>query len=402
MGHRKAVTRELVRRYRAASKKEKGRILDEHAELLKLNRSYLSWLLRSWETTVYDMRDGELVEVVVGRRRRRRKTARIYGKPTQTALRRIWYQFGCMCGKRLVVVLREMLPILVRFGEVKLDEDVQAKLERISAATIDRLLRAEKHKIRLRGRSHTKPTTHLMNQIPLRTFAEWQNVATGTIGVDLVGHDGGNSAGDFAFTLVASDRNTQWTEPRAVFNKAQRWVFEELLVIRSQLPFPLRALHSDNGSEFINKHLYRYCRAESIHFTRSRAYRKNDNGFVEQKNNDVVRKHVGYLRHETTEEVELLNELYDRVRLLINFFYPSVKLIEKTRRGARVSRRYDVPQTPYRRVLERTDVPARFKRQLTEQFETLNPVALQREVVTIQQKLLRFASRSDSRLRQVS
>ena len=173
-----------------------------------------------------------------------------------------------------------------------------------------------------------------------------------------------------------------------MLNKAQKWVFQALLLIRSWLPFALRALHTDSGSEFINHHLHRYCDQERIGFTRSRPNRKNDNNFTEQKNNDVVRKHVGYLRLETEQEVEVLNQLYDRLRLLINFFYPSQKLISKTRQGARVRRVYDDPQTPYQRVLACPEVSEDHKERLRRHFDTLNPAELQREVVRLQGELL--------------
>ena len=294
-----------------------------------------------------------------------------------------------------MAVLRHQLPVLEKFGELSLEPQVRAKLQRISAATSDRLLRAEKRKLQLRGRSHTKPSTRLMHQIPIRTFTEWEDAKPGEVGADLVGHDGGHGGGEHAFTLVVTDRVTQWTELRAVLNKAQKWVFQALLWIRAVLPFLLHALHTDSGSEFINHHLTRYCLQQQIRFTRSRPQRKNDNNFTEQKNYDVVRKHVGYLRLESEQEVELLNQLYDRLRLLVNFFYPSQKLISKTRRGARVRRVYDAPQTPCQRVLAAAEVSPAIKQRLRRQFETLNPVALQRELTRLQQRLLRLIADRD-------
>ena len=287
-----------------------------------------------------------------------------------------------------MAVLRTQVAVLEKFGELSLDPDIRQKLTRISAATIDRLLRTEKRALRIRGRSHTKPTTRLINEIPIRTFTEWQDARPGEVGADLVGHDGGITGGEHAFTLVVTDRLTQWTEVRAVLNKAQKWVFQALLLIRSWLPFALCSLHTDSGSEFINHHLHRYCVQERIDFTRSRPNRKNDNNFTEQKNNDVVRRHVGYLRLQTEQEVELLNQLYDRLRLLINFFYPSQKLVSKTRQGARVRRVHDDPQTPYQRVLACSEVSEDHKERLRRQFDTLNPAELQREVVRLQGELL--------------
>ena len=398
MGQRKAVTRETAQEYRRASKKEKGAILDRVVKLMGCTRHHAGWLLRMWGKTVFERRNGVLVKYVVGRRRPRRSTPRIYDQQVARALKQIWYLFGCLCGKRLVAVLRHQLPVLEKFGEITLEPAVRAKLQRISAATVDRLLQHEKRTLQVRGRSHTKPTTRLMNQIPIRTFSEWQQVRVGEMGADLVGHDGGFRGGDHAFTLVLTDRTTQWTEVRAVLNKAQKWVFQALLLIRSRLPFPLCGLHSDSGSEFINHHLYRYCDQKHIQFTRSRPNRKNDNNFTEQKNNDVVRRHVGYLRIESEQEIELLNQIHDRVRLLVNFFYPSQKLIAKTRQGARVRRRYDDPMTPYQRVLACPEVAAAAKQRLRRQFETLNPAALQRELADLQQQLIGLETqRTDKR-----
>ena len=341
-----------------------------------------------WGKTVFERRDGELVKIVVGQRRARRSSRRVYDEQVRAALTKVWYLFGCLCGKRLVAVLRTQVPVLEKFGELSLDPDTRQKLQRISAATIDRLLRTEKRALRVRGRSHTKPTTRLINEIPIRTFTEWQDARPGEVGADLVGHDGGITGGEHAFTLVVTDRLTQWTEVRAVLNKAQKWVFQALLLIRSWLPFALYSLHTDSGSEFINHHLHRYCVQERIDFTRSRPNRKNDNNFTEQKNNDVVRRHVGYLLLQTEQEVELLNQLYDRLRLLINFFYPSQKLVSKTRQGARVRRVHDDPQTPYQRVLACSEVSEDHKERLRRQFDTLNPAELQREVVRLQGELL--------------
>ena len=239
MGQRKALTREMAARYRGASRPQKKAMLDEFVELHGCTRHHAGWLLRMWGKTVFERRDGELVKIVVGQRLPRRRSSRVYDEQVGAALKKVWYLFGCLCGKRLVAVLRTQLPVLEKFGELALDPDTRQKLTLISAATIDRLLRTEKRALRIRGRSHTKPTTRLMNQIPIRTFTEWQEARPGELGADLVGHDGGIIGGEHAFTLVVTDRVTQWTEVRAVLNKAQKWVFQALLLIRSWLPFAL-------------------------------------------------------------------------------------------------------------------------------------------------------------------
>ena len=398
MGHRKGLAAEMAKRYRKASKQKKGQLIKEYVELTKCSRHYAAWLLRCWGTTVWTRHQGRPVKIVVGQRRARRRTPRVYDQEVVAALIKLWHHFGYLCGKRLAAALRLWLPNYERWEarskrKIALTPELRGKLLRISPATIDRLLRAEKRKLTLRGRSHTRrPTGSLMLQIPIRTFSEWEEVALGSLGLDLVGHDGGTTSGEFAYTLLATDRRSQWTEIRAVPNKAQKWVFEQLLVVRGLLPFELVAIHSDSGGEFINGHLLRYCQQNKLAFTRSRSYRKNDNNFTEQKNFDVVRKHVGYARYDSPEAVALLNELYDRLRLLVNFVRPCAKLIEKTRHGARVRRRYDRPQTPYQRVMACTEVSEGTKQRLREQFAAIDPIALNDQMVHLQRRLLRLAA----------
>ena len=397
MEQQRAVASQMATRYRQASKKKKGQIIEEYMGLTGCTRHHAAWLLRCWGTTVWDRHDGRLVKIVVGRRRRRQHTRRIYDAQTVAALSKLWRHFGYLCGKRLAATLRLWLPNYESWDErsrrrIALTPEMREKLLRISPATIDRVLRAEKRKLMPHGRSHTKPTGTLLLQIPIRAFSEWQNVDGGTLGLDLVGHDGGSAAGEFAYTLLATDRQTQWTEMRAVPNRAQKWVFQQLLVVRARLPFDLEGIHSDGGSEFINDHLLRYCQQHDLSFTRSRAYRKNDNNFTEQKNFDVVRKYVGYARYDTAEAVELLNELYDRLRVVVNFMRPCAKLTEKTRRGARVTRRYDRPQTPFERVLACEEVSEAAKQRLHEQFAAIDPVALNDQIVRLQRRLLRLAA----------
>lgn len=243
--------------------------------------------------------------------------------------------FDCICGKRLVTVLRTMVPILEKFGEIHLTPLTRKKVTHIRAATVDRLLQAEKKKILTyrEGRNHTKPSSMLKSKIPIRTFRDWDEKTPGFVEIDLVGNEGGNTRGEFCFTLDVTDGSTGWSEPIGIRNKAQKWAFEALKEVKTNLlPFPLFGIDSDNGSEFINDQLYRYCGKNNIVFTRSRANRKNDNCYVEEKNNSIVRRNVGYQRYDTEEELAVLNELYSILRLLVNFFYPSMKLQEKNMR----------------------------------------------------------------------
>ena len=268
MKERKAVTAVMVARYRRASKKQKGRLLDELVALTGYHRWYAVGLLRGHGPPPGGPR---------GRAEARpRRRPRRYDAAVLAALRQVWVIMDCICGKRLAAVLPEMVAVLERHGELQLAPDTRQKLCAISAASIDRLLAAERRRLNVRGRSGTKPGTLLKHQIPIRTFAEWDQTQPGFVEIDLVGHDGGLAQGDFCQTLDVTDVASGWTETEAVLNKAQVWVFAALQDIRARLPFALKGIDSDNGSEFINDHLLRYTRQEHITFTRGRAWKKND------------------------------------------------------------------------------------------------------------------------------
>jgi hypothetical protein len=393
MSERKAVLRQTSSRYQKASKKEKGRILDEFVRLTGYNRKYASWILTTWGKKRYCWIDGKLVEMVVGapRKKKRKAKTRIYDEEVFKALRKVWYIFDCPCGRRLVAVLRTMMPILYKFEEVAFDERIRGKLECISSATIDRLLKKEKRKLRIKGTSHTRAESSLMHQIPIRTFDEWDVQEPGHIQIDLVGHDGGNWRGDFAFSLDVTDVATGWTEPRGIRNRARKWTVEALFYVEKLTPFDFLSIGSDNDSSFFDDHLIEYCRQHQIHFTRTRPYRKNDNCFVEQKNNCIIRRYAGYLRYDTEEQLRLLNEIYDNVRLFVNFFQPSVKLIGKSRRGSKVKKQYDPPQTPYQRMMSSKNISQIVKYKLKYQFESLNPAELHRRIRRLQEELFRVS-----------
>ncbi len=294
--------------------------------------------------------------------------------------------------KRFVPVLREMLSILYKFGEIDFDLQIRQKLERISAATIDRLLKKEKKKLRFKARSHTKPGSLLKHQIPIRTFDGWDEKKTGFVEIDLVGPEGGNARGEYAFTLDVTDVHTGWSEQRAIRNKAQKWTFRALMEIKQALPFELLGIDSDNGGEFINFHLIAYCEQNEIQFTRSRPYRKNDNCFVEQKNSSIVRRYAGYARYDSEEQLRILNEIYQNVRLFVNFFQPSMKLISKSRRGSKVKKKYDDAKTPYRRLLASEYTSELCKSRLCKQYDSLNPAELHRQIRRLQTKLYRASA----------
>jgi len=386
MRERKKTTAVVAPRYQKARKKEKGKILDEFVALTGYRRSYASYVL-----SIHGTRrriDATRIAVADVRKRERRRRPKVYGSEVSKPLIAIWYLMDCICGKRLAPIMGELIRKLQEFREITLEETVQKKLESISAATIDRVVGPERKRHALKGRSRTKPGTLLKHQIPIRTFSDWDEKRPGFVEIDLVGHEGGNAQGDYAQTLTVTDVCTGWTETQAVKNKAQQWVFEALKEIRGRMPFPLLGIDSDNGGEFINDHLLRYCRQEHITFTRTRSYRKNDNCFVEQKNYSVVRRAVGYARYDTEQELRILNALYPCLSLYTNFFQPTMKLIEKTRIGSKITKKYDIPSTPYHRVLHSPDVEETNKRVLKKLYRTLNPASLKRQISKLQQRLL--------------
>jgi len=395
MQDRKSVTKAMARQYRRGRKKDKGVILTQFVEATGYNRVYAARLLRNHGKRVV-VKPGIVVEGSARVKRKPPGREKYYDEAVVKVLKELWAIADHICGKRLVVFVRQTLPCLVRNGELRIGPEVQGKLMRISAASIDRLLAPQRKKYELKGRSGTKPGTLLKHQIPVRTFADWDDAQPGFLEIDLVGHDGGSTANEYCQTLDATDVATGWSEQIAVPTKAQRWVFEAIEEMRNRLPFPLHGLDSDNGSEFINHHLVSYCKQNQITFTRSRAGRKNDGCYVEQKNWTIVRRFAGYGRYEKDDACKCLNDLYVVVRKYVNFFMPSQKLIEKVRHGSRVTRRYDAPQTPYQRVLASDAVDASTKRRLKRRYATLNPAALKRRIEALQQELVKLTARAPS------
>lgn len=390
MKERKVITKALSEQYRKATKKQKGAILEQVVESTGYTRCYARWVLRNHGRRV-EVQPGIVLE---GDRRiaRRRRRAPRYGPAVVEALTQIWKILDYLCGKRLASALPEVVPRLVAFKEIRVTKAVQRQILQLSAATIDRLLQPERARYTLKARGRTKPGTLLKHQVPVRTFSDWNDTQPGFFEMDLVGHDAGIGAGDYCQTLDMTDVATGWSEQVAVLNKAEKWVFEGIQTVRRRLPFPMRGVDSDNGGEFINHHLVRYCRTEHITFTRSRPYRKNDTCYVEQKNWSIVRRFVGYERYESQTACDVLNELYIVLYDYNNYFLPSQKLREKIRDGAHVTRRHHPAKTPYARVVEASGIDPAVKRRLTAYYQTLNPAALHRRIQALQKKLHTLAA----------
>ena len=395
MRSRKELTVRQARRYRQVSRAVKAKILDEFVEATGYNRDYAAMLLRGCGLDrVQSTGAGDSVRLVAttGCRKAGGRPV-VYGAQVRRAVERLWVLFGHLCGKRLVVLIREVLVSVEQHPELRISATTCTALARVSAATVDRMLHDQRVRLRLKGISHTKPTSALIASIPIRTFTEWVGVGPGHLQIDLVGHDGGYASGEFCFTLVATDVCSGWSELRALRNKAAKWVKAALQEIRRELPFPVVELHPDNGSEFLNHALADYCRDTQIRLTRSRPGRKNDNCYVEQKNFDLVRKLVGYPRYEGDQAVELLNQLYRLGSSLWNLYYPSQKLLETHRQGSTVRKRFDKPRSPARRLLDRNELSPKQRWNLGVRMKQTDAIEIAGQVRRLQSRVFAQAIR---------
>lgn len=365
---RQAFIKQLAPVYRKASKKERGRILDQVVIATGYHRFRASWLL---------------THPPVSSRKKLKRVGISKYEVVAAPLRKIYGISNFASGKRLVGMIPSYVETLVRDKELFLADKQVELLNSISAATIERMIKSERKKVFGKGRTTTKPGTLLKHQIPIHVFTKWSDRKPGFGEIDLVAHCGPSARGHFAYTLDFIDLDTNWNECVAIMGKGQHATHEALKTIRARLPFKLLGIDSDNGEEFINWHLYHWCKDERINFTRGREYHKNDQAHVEEKNWSVVRRYTGYKRFETQEQVDLLNKLYGILRLYFNFFQATLKLERKERINGKVKRIYPKAKTPYQRVLEYKDIPEKNKQKLREQYKTLNPAKLLRRIQEI-------------------
>jgi len=311
---------------------------------------------------------------------RKREYKKYYDGEVSAAVIKLWKFFRYICGERLVPLIRANLNAISRKRRFGISGEVKKKLSTISRATVERLLTEERQKHKLKGKSTTKNGTLLKNQIAVRVFWAWDEKQPGFCEIDTVSHDGGGEISPYyAWTLVVTDVALGWTEVRALKNKAQKWTLEAADDIYQDFPVPIKGMDSDGGSEFINQYFKKWCEQRQITFTRGRAHHSNDNCFVKQKNGDVVRKTVGYFRFEGEEALAALQKVYSYLNPLINYFYPTKKLVEKkTLSNGKVKKIYEKQlKTPFQRVLEHPAISDEYKANAKAVKETLDIVALQ-------------------------
>ena len=357
-----------ARYLKAKGRKEKSRILDEYCNNTGQARKYATRKMQP------------RMELKPKQRKRRKE---IYDGQVKAALAKVWEMFDCPCGQRLKPILETEVDRLRELGEVEISDEVVLKLKKMSSATIDRKLKHQRQVLHvLRSKGGPRPGSQLKRKIPIR-LTRWDTSKVGYMEIDLVMHCGTSTLGEHANSLSTTEIFSGWWEGGAIMGKSQESTFQALQKVRQRTPFCWKGLDSDNGTEFINAILYKYCDRENLEFTRSRPNRKNDNAYIEQKNWTHVRKVVGYLRYDTVVELTIINDLYcGDLRVYKNFFQPVMKLVSKERIGGRVKRKYDIPKTPYQRLMESGQIPEEDREELKRVYLSSNPAQLKRNIDT--------------------
>lgn len=378
MATRKELIEAIGARYREASTSERSTILSELVAVTGYHRKHAIRVLGSQTRGAPP----------------RQPRNRLYDEAVRQALIVLWEASDRVCGKRLKPLVPVLIDAMERHGHLDLDGEVRAKLLHVSAATIDRALGPARNHVDGLRRRRPGVGAAIRRSVPVRTFADWRDPPPGFFEVDMVEHCGGpKTDGDFVHTLVLTDIASGWTECIAMPVRNQSLVVEALSIAAAELPFRMCGIDTDNDSAFMNETVFEHCKKHQLEQTRSRAYKKNDQAWVEQKNGAIVRRFVGYGRLSGLQATHALAKLYASARLYINFFQPSFKLKTKTRDGARVSKTYHPPATPCDRLLACAYVDDVVKQRLREQFAGLDPVRLLRDIRSSQQELSELAAR---------
>jgi transposase InsO family protein len=374
-GSRRELLVSVYVQYRKANRREKALILNSFCAATGYHRKYAIHLLSHPPEP---------------KPRRRRGHPPRYGPQVLRVLSKIWEAAGYPWSVRLKALLPLWLPWIRQ--RLKISPELEQQLLDMSPRTMDRRLQPLKQRLGRRLYGRTKPGSLLKHQIPVQT-SSWTQARPGFTEIDLVSHSGNAASGEFLHSLNVTDLATTWVETRAVLGKGQSGIVLALTEISQALPFSLQGVDSDNGSEFINQHLVRFCRQRDIQFTRSRPYKKDDNAHIEQKNWTHVRKLLGWDRYDSPSALEALNDLYrNELRLMMNLYQPTVKLENKVRVGSRLRRRYSPAQTPLDRLLTHTEVDLQQAEQLRKLRETLNPFELSKAIERKLQRIYQLAN----------
>jgi hypothetical protein len=334
----------LRQTYNQVRRPEKQKVIDHAVEITGYDREYARRLLARGVPTKDPMRH-------------RAGRGRTYKFGTLEVMVVAADATGWICSKRLVAALPDLLPALEKEGAIHVSPEQRAQVLSLSASTIDRRLASERRSHRPRGLSTTRPGFLLRSQVAIRTVTPWMEEVPGFLEIDLVAHCGSSSGGDFVYTLTAVDIATGWTECVAIRNRRQYAVLQALNALRRRFPYPIKGIDCDNGSEFMNAALVRYCATHRWVFTRCRPYHKNDQAHVEEKNGSLVRQLMGYDRYEGAASTTQMNIIYGIVHGYFNYYLPTLKLITKQRVGARIHKTYGTPVTPYRRAVTAGLIP---------------------------------------------
>lgn len=357
----------LKKKYFKAKKKTKSQLLNDFCDFTQYHRKYAVFLLNN---------------PVPKKWKRYASRKRKYDQTVIDALLTLWRASNEICAERFHPFIPTILDKMLQLNKIKITAEVQTKLLEISLASVKRILKKTKHRSKVKISGTTKPGSLLKKQIKTR-FGRWNQKDPGWFEIDTVAHCGSSIEGEFIYSLNLIDIATGWSEQGAIWGKGELATQARIKEIKDRLPFKMKGLDPDNGGEFINWHLFRYCKKNDITLTRSRPYRKNDNAHIEQKNYTAIRQLVGYVRLEKRVQQHILNDLYRKEwRLYLNFFQPTLKLKERIKDvvTGKSKKKYHKAKTPYQRLIEHPKVSVEIKEQLKAIYDKLDPIELQLKI----------------------
>ncbi len=375
IAEKRAYIKLLHQQYQHSSKKRKGLLIDELVKNIGYHRKHAISIFS--QPMIFDLRK---------KQNQRRAKASSY-LPIVKPLKELWMTSNYLCADRLRPYIPELLSVLQEHHEIEITPEQKNMLLKVSGATAGRLLSPVRQQMFGHGKSTTRPGTLLKHQIPIQTYTPWDNHIPGFEEIDFAALCGESLRGDYVNILDIVNIAVCWSELQGLMGKSRFEVTKALETIKNRLPFSLKGIDSDNDAPFINDHFITYCQNNRLTFTRSRPYKKQDQAHIEQKNYSVVRKYFGYRRFDTQRQLIIINNICELISFYHNFFQPVMKLKEKIRIGSRIKRIYDIPKTPYQRVLESPHISEETKIQLRLKYKTLNLKQLLREIIRLTSQL---------------